>query len=398
MLSKQEMLIYLHAMSEVFNEFTTTNKTFKQCASEYNVENGIGKMFSISVVQTVLNNFCEQKDEHWDNTNNDDYTLDNLSAYRFSNIQILNGINYSSKRIVKEIRDGIEHLSYTINDDLKYIIVDNKRTGFNAKVNIGFFFGSFFAYFDARNFSTYLLDDRNIVYRKGFNKNINRLKIYRLLPKFKHTIRNSEYNSGKGIREITRACLNQNDYERDERPLDENQISLLKEYFKSHEFNKRNLAIALSQIALDDSGFSNQVNYFVIFFLQSFGEILVTSDFTFEEIISNEILKNNIMNKFLTEEEYINIFELLCNYFKIQFVKYYYQNKPNNDDEEKHIRNCLCHARYTLTSSDTIIFNDHRNGISNEKDSTYYAVYNLNELYNKVKKECFETRNTYYFK
>ena len=44
MVDIKEILLFSHALSEVFIEFTTTNKTFKECAALYDVNRGISKM------------------------------------------------------------------------------------------------------------------------------------------------------------------------------------------------------------------------------------------------------------------------------------------------------------------------------------------------------------------
>ncbi|MBQ8234871.1 MAG: hypothetical protein IJZ36_04760 [Bacilli bacterium] len=392
---EEEILIYLHALSEVFNEFVNTNKTFKQCALEYNCLDKIGEIFKTSICQIVLNNFCEQKDEHFENTNNDDYVIDELSAFDFKYVKILNENKYSHKKIIKEIRDGIEHLSHTIEDNK--IIINNKKTNFKAEIDITFFFTSFFYHYDARKYNSFLFYDKDIEYDKGFINNVDKINLYRLIAKNKHDIRNLDYNKFKNIKELNTQYLNEEEYIREKRNIDLNQIELLKEYFLKHEFNRDNLRFALITIMLDGNEFSNTLNLFIILLLKELSSKLEKEDFTYNELINDKTIKDNILKtKIINNNEYINIFPILKNYFKIQFIKYYYQNKINKE-EDIHIRNCLCHGRYTKTSSKKIIFKDHLNNIKNENTSTYYAMYDIEELYNNVKDECF-INPKYYFK
>ena len=399
MLTNQQAIIYLHAFSEMFNEFVNSDKSFKECANEYNVSNDIGTMFGISMLQIALNNFCEQKDEHWDNTNNDDYTVDNLSAYDFSLIQILNGGNYSSKHKIKGIRDSIEHLSYSVSDDLSYVIVDNKETGFNAKIEVEFFFMSFFSRFDARKYNLYLIDDTAVDYELGFEENLENLSVFRLIADSKNNDRNFDHYREKNRNEIIHDISNDSNYTRELINLDDNQIELLKEYFLTHSFNKDNLSMAVSEVMLNNNMLMNQMNLFVISLISHMSKLLGHFDFKYSDLINDSNFRNTLISDYkFSNFEIANMFELLNNYFKIQFIKYYYQNKPNYESEEMHIRNCLCHIRHSMTSSKKQIFSDHQNGIKNENTRTYYSVKNLDDLYSKVQLECFEQRNTHYFK
>ena len=70
----------------------------------------------------------------------------------------------------------------------------------------------------------------------------------------------------------------------------------------------------------------------------------------------------------------------------------------HDDIEENHIRNSLCHLRYTLTPCKKIILYDHPNGARNEKNITFYKFVDLDELYSETKFKCFESDKSYYFK
>ena len=70
----------------------------------------------------------------------------------------------------------------------------------------------------------------------------------------------------------------------------------------------------------------------------------------------------------------------------------------HDSDEENHIRNSLCHLRYTITPSKNMILCDHPNGVRNEKNTTFYKFIDLDTLYDKTKHKCFESEDSSYFK
>lgn len=285
MISKIKNQVNLHAASEVFNKFINSNITLKECCTEYSVYD-IGEIISSVIVNIVLNNFCQEKDKNFDLTLNDNYSVDNLSAYDLNIIKILNGQNYSHKKIIKEIRDGIEHMSYEIEDEYSAIRINNRRTGFIAEIPIAFFFNSFFSHLDASNYNSILLDDRNIDYEKGINYNIGNLKIYRLKALCKNLERNSTHFQGKDLRTITREFLDETKYQRTQKHLDNYQIFLLIEYYSNHIFSKESLRFALPAVQYDDSGFSNDQNRYFVEMFNDFLEKLKKGDFKYIVTIS----------------------------------------------------------------------------------------------------------------
>jgi hypothetical protein len=372
MLSRFNNQINLHAISEVFNEFINTNKSFKECCLEFNVSN-IGEMISSAILNITLNNFCQQKDENFDLTKNDDYAQDSLSAYNFNDVRIMNNHNYSHKQIIKEIRDGIEHISYEIGDDYSSIHINNRRTGFIAEIKINFFFNSFFAHLDASNYNSLLLDDAQIDYKGNVNNAIRNLKIYRLKALNKNVERNSIHFKNRSLNSKTNEFLDESKYERIEKHLDTHQTLLLTKYFRNHVFSKENLSFALPAVQYDDSGFSNEQNrYFVLLFFNLLQKI---KD---QDIRYKDLLDNNQNNK--------KMLETMGNYLKMLFITDYYKNTNLVDDETTHIRNCLCHGRFTKIPDVEVILCDHRNGINNEEQTTFIKKYNIDELYYQVEK------------
>ena len=376
MISRIENQVNLHAASEVLNEFIVSNKTFKECCLEYGINN-IGEIFSAVIVNIVLNNFCQEKDENYDLTKNENYSKDPLSAYDFSVIKILNGQNYSDKRIIKEIRDGIEHRSYEIEDNYSAIRINNRKTGFIAEIPVAFFFDSFFSHLDASNYNSYLLDDSNIDYEEDFNYNLGNIKIFRLRALNKNLDRNSTHFQGMDLKSWTLEFLDETKYQRIQKHLDNYQISLLTEYFSNRKFSKESLSFALSAVQYDDSGFSNEQNGYFIELLTDLLKMLKEKD-----IIYGELLNANQNN--------LNMLETLNNFLKILFITDYYKNTDLIDDETSHLRNCLCHGRYTRLPVSEIILHDHRNGIKNEEGTTFIRKCNIDELYYQVERLAFD--------
>lgn len=398
MVNIKDILLYSHALSEVFIEFTTTNKTFKECAALYNVNKGISKVLFFSFFYIGLENFCNQKDEYWDYTNDEDYTM-KLSAYDFDMIEILNAEKYSKKKIIKEMRDSIEHLSYSVSDDLTYIFIDNKKTGFKAKVNTNFFATTCYSFVNSRGYNIYYIDNDSVDYNKGFDYNKDRIDVYRLIIKKKRDDRVLDYLSKNGLNQLDKAYFSGGNYDQETRTLDENQKKLLKEYFENHEFNRENLEISLCGVMIDGTGFSNIVDIFMQYFVYGLLFLLIDGDYTFEELKSNEYLIKLIKSAYaFTDTEISHMFELVKNYFKMHFIKKYYLNMEHDNEEEKHIRNSLCHLRYTITPSKNTILCDHPNGVRNEKNTTFYKFMDLDELYNKTVSECFKNEKSFYFK
>lgn len=398
MIDIKEVLLYSHALSEVFNEYVITNKTFKECADLYNIQDEIGKMLSFSFFNIALENFCNQKDEYWDYTNDDDYNME-LSAYAFEFIEILNDEVYSKKKIIKEIRDAIEHLSYDISNDLSHIVIYNKRTGFKAKIGFLFFATTCYSFLNSRGYNLYCVNNNSVNYNKDFDYNIDRLGVYRLIAKKKSDIRILDYLSQNKLNKLDKAFFNSGNYIKEARSLDKNQKKLLREYFENHEFNHENLALSLYGVTIDGAGFSNIVTMFIELFILGLSSLLKDGDYTFEELKSNEYLIKLIKSAYpFSDVQISHMFELVQNYFKINFIKNYYMNKEHEEIEEKHIRNSLCHLRYTITPSKKIILCDHPNGVRNEKNITFYKFIDLDELYKKTKSACFESEKSYYFK
>ena len=376
MIDKLKTQINLHAFSEVINEFVNSNKTFKECCAEYNVTN-IGDMLSTVVVNIAINNFCIEKDVNFDLTDNENYEIDKYSAYDFNEVKILNDKTYSNKQIIREIRNGLEHLSYEIKDDYSLIHIDNQKTGFVADVSLYFVMSSGFAWYDASNINNYLLDDRFLDYSKDAEYNINNLKIYRLKALNKNTNRNSTHFRNKNLKEITLEMLDQSKYARIPRPLDNYQKELLKEYFKNHEVNRTNMMDAIGGILYDESGFSNRQNNYFMFLFSDLSKELEHNDLTYKDLCRKNM------------EDY-NMLETLNNFSKILFITDYYKNIELQTEEDRHIRNCLCHSRYTKIPGEKIVINDHRNGINNEEITTYIEEYNINELYSQVEKRSLD--------
>lgn len=398
MVDIKDILLYSHALSEVFIEFTTTNKTFKECATLYNAEDKIDEMLSLSFLNIVLDNFCNQKDEYWNYTNDEDYSM-KLSAYDFKFVEILNDEVYSKKKIIKEIRDSLEHLSYDVSSDLSYIFIDNKKTGFKSKIDIRFFSTSCYAFLNSRGYNLYLVDNNSVDYNKDFDYNKDRIRVYRLISKKKSDYRVLDYLSKNKINELDKAFFNSSCYVKETRNLDENQKILLKEYFENHEFNHENLALSLYGVTIDGTGFSNLVNIFMEFFILGLFSLLENGDYTVDELKSNEYLVKSIKSAYkFSDLQISHMFELVQNYFKMHFIKKYYLNMEHENEEEKHIRNSLCHLRYTIMPSKNIILCDHSNGVRNEKNTTFYKFMDLDELYNKTVSECFENEKSFYFK
>ena len=376
MISRIKNQVNLHAASEVLNEFIVSNKTFKECCLEYSIYN-IGEIFSAVIVNSALNNFCQEKDENFDLTKNENYSKDQLSAYDFSVIKILNGQNYSHKRIIKEIRDGIEHMSYEIEDDYSAIRINNRRTGFIAEIPVDFFFNSFFSHLDASNYNSLLLDDRNIDYKEDFNYNLGNIKIFRLRALNKNLDRNSTHFQGMDLKSRTLEFLDETKYQRIQKHLDDYQISLLTEYFSNRKFSKESLSFALPAVQYDDSGFSNEQNRYFIELLTDLLEMLKKKDIKYGELLNAN--QNNL-----------NMLETLNNFLKILFITDYYKNTDLIDDETSHLRNCLCHGRYTRLPVSEIILHDHRNGINNEEETTFIRKCNIDELYYQVERLAFD--------
>ena len=59
-------------------------------------------------------------------------------------------------------------------------------------------------------------------------------------------------------------------------------------------------------------------------------------------------------------------------------------------EEDRHIRNCLSHVKYSWLNHNEILMQDHPNGINNETNITYAKKYNIDELYEKAKEICFK--------
>lgn len=392
MLSQDEILKNLYLMSEFFHVFSTSDKTFRECASQLNIDN-LDSVICTSLVQNWLNNFCEQKDEHWNNTHNVDYTLGDLSAYDFLKVHVLNGTTYSQKQLIKEIRNGIEHLSSSIADDFSFVYINNNQSGFEAKIELPFFSRSIFAHLDAKNYNSYLVDDRSIQFEDGFESNIDNIVVYRVIRKELHDSINADYYREKCLTDIVNEFADDDKYNKILRTLDNNQIELMREYFQTHSFNSENLYMVLGQVLYDESGFSNDLNFFVNDFLRNIYFFSKHCIFNYDGIYNNPILLNILMSDFAcSKNAVLDRYELLDNYFKIAFIKNYYQNRVNGSEEEEHIRNCLCHSRYTKTASNTIIMNDHVNGIRNESNCTYYGVHKIDELYISVVESCFGSK------
>ena len=150
---------------------------------------------------------------------------------------------------------------------------------------------------------------------------------------------------------------------------------------------------------IDGTGFSNTVDIFMQYFVYGLLFLLIDGDYTFEKLKANENLIKLIKSAYdFTDAEISHMFELVKNYFKLDFIKKYYLNMEHDNEEEKHIRNSMCHLRYTITPSKNMILCDHPNGVRNEKNTTFYKFLDLDELYNKTVSECFENEKSFYFK
>lgn len=400
MISETNILISLHALAEVFHEFSTTNKTFSECAAEFCIDD-LAEIIQIPRIQIILNNFCEQKDEYFAGTDNEDYTGLNIKPYDFSKMNLLGNTNFSHKDIIREARNGIEHHRCSIADDGVTIHIDNPGTGFSADFNLDFFEGANLAHLIARQYDYYELDVRNIDYNNSPSQELSKLKVSRILPKQKRNQTNYGYLNGEQDRyqKMRDEANDLSQYDKNDRILESEQIQLLEKYFETHEFNQRNLVIATKRVLCNANEYSKQINWFASSFLLYFYQKLQLQkqDFTYEEMIHDQelIQKLEEYSFGFPKDEIPDSFELLDNYFRTTFIKYYYQNKLDLTPEETHIRNCMCHSRYTKNAEPTILLIDHRNGFANETNHTFKNMYNVEELYRNVEDRYFGEQVSY---
>ena len=401
----QEMLILLHALSVVITEFITTSKTFKECAEEFSVctNNNIKQMLMAGYMQILLNNFCEQIDGVYENTNSDSYVkTDGLNGFDFSKIKIWNDKEYSPKQLVKEIRDSIAHQSYTINYELLSVNLQNKRSGFNATIDQEFLYGGFYINGCANRINGYVIDDRNVNFDNDFMKEFANFKFFRIRQQKKWPITFSEYLSTADDKYLFlfEEYLQDDNFAWENSPLITEQIVLLAKYFSNHEFNRKNFKIAIERIFFDSSHHLVQVNNFMAAFLLGIGQNVGNHDCNFQELLNDgefqEIMRMH--TTFVVDQEKVtSYYELVDNYFKILFMKYYFQNKPLKTEAECHIRNSLIHGRYTRNAESTVLFYDHRNGVENETKLSFIAQGDMDVVFKKLEKRCFEEENSYYF-
>ena len=400
----QELLLLLHALSVVITEFITTSKTFKECAEEFSIctNNDIKQMLMAGYMQILLNNFCEQIDEVYENTNSDSYVKkDNFHGFDFSKVEILNDKKYSPKQLVKEIRDSIAHQSYTINYDLLSVNLQNKRSGFNATIDRDFLFDGFYINKCVNRINGYVIDDRNVNFDNDFTKEFANFQFFRIRQQKKWPVTFFEYlaPADDNYLFLFEEYLQDDNFTWKNRPLTLPQRELLEMYFSTHEFNRKNFKIATERIFFDSSPHLVQENNFMSTFLLGIGQKIGNHDCNFQELLNDEEFQK--MMKYTTfvvdPEKVTSYYELVDNYFKILFMKYYFQNKPLKTEAERHIRNSLIHGRYTRNAESTILFYDHKNGVENETKLSFIAQGDMDAVFKKLEKRCFEEEDSYYF-
>jgi len=382
--SKDFICMQLHAMAELINLFFSKDITISDCCRELNIKD-FTELIALTNIIIIINNFSEQKDEYHNLTKNEEYIKDSLDAFNFKYINVIEG-NLSPKQIIKEVRDAFEHKSFYIHKYGK-IYVDNKRTGFKAIIDLSFLTGAFCYYFNANNINTYLLDDRNIDYDDSKENLIENLKIYRVISKRKNEERNIDGIARQDLRTLTKKLTFNENYNYVEIKLTEEEKKALLNFFKAREINKDNLSVGLSLINHAGPAFSSILNEFI---WMNFNCRTLNNNDTSKVVdkfikgldsdSSFDIRQKKLIKVFFDDKKYCK------NYFKLIFIKYVIGNLDYEmTEEDKHIRNCLSHSKYSWLNSEEILLKDHPNGINNESNITFIKKYKIEDLYNKAK-------------